>query len=132
MIIGQSQDAADDPYSAPQSDVVRAAKTASPDSAGLPPIFVKFWSFIFSWFILTPLLLFTDDRIMVSFLAFQFTTNRDPPMWVLVLSGLLVLGAISGLAILFRFKAAYDIACIYCICTIACAVISTSLSPSAR
>lgn len=113
----------ENPYLPPAGDASVAVESVNVRSRSLPPVSVRLWSLLFSFFTLCPLLLIGATRPSVMFLAFRFTAPPSPLLTVYVLSALLTLAGLVGLAILLRWRLAYDFAMLYCVAAILIAAI---------
>ena len=119
MANSQSEDLRENPFRSPQT-----ISDPEGERAGLlPPTLVKVFSVFFSLFLIAAIAPLNGGFDSVMFLGFNFTPENAPKLFVNIVGVLLLLGAISGIAILLRRRLAYDIACFYCFCTVSAAAV---------
>lgn len=89
----------------------------------LPPKWVKLFSWCFAYLNVIPLmvitqLIFLGDTHGLSAYGFSLEDNHDLLPFTLVISGVLLLGGLTGIFILTRRSYAYDFGVFYCLCAL--------------
>ena len=94
------------------------------DPKQLPPKWVKFFSWCFAYLIIIPLivvgqLIFTGKTHGLSAYGFSLEGGNDPLHFVIMLSGVILLGSLTGIFVLTWRRYAYNFGIVYCLCALA-------------